>query len=138
MHRVFGEEQAAKQLQTIGAGMDWLFRDVFYGLLLANEAILSTVETQMMTCAALACEGPILLRPLLTIHLGGLRNLGVHREEAEAVMRCVEMVAKWVGRDTGSWLPVRELVPSWEIEGYVPSSLPPVNEETTGTEYAES
>lgn len=117
MRRVFGEEQAAKQFQNIGPGMDWLFRDVFYGLLLSNDAILSTVETQMMTCAALACDGPLLLRPLLIIHLGGLRNLGVHLEEAEAVMVCVEMVAKWVGTDIGAWLPVRELIPNWEIEG---------------------
>lgn len=117
MHRVFGEEQAAKQFQNIGAGLDWLFRDVFYGLLLSNEAVLSAIETQMMTCAALACEGPLLLRPLLIVHLGGLRNLGVHVEEAEAVMACVEMVAKWVGKDTGSWLPVRELIPHWETEG---------------------
>lgn len=97
--------------------MDWLFRDVFYGLLLSNEAVLSLLETQTMTCAALACEDALLLRPLLIIHLGGLRNLGASLEQAEAVMMCVEMVAKWLGKDTASWLPVRKLIPNWDTEG---------------------
>lgn len=70
-----------------------------------------------MTCAAFACEGSLLLRPLLIIHLGGLRNLAVHLDEAEAMMACVETVAKWAGKDTGSWSPVRELISNREIEG---------------------
>lgn len=115
MRRVFGEEQATKQFETVGPNIDWLFREIFYGLLLSNEAVLGMVETQMMTCTALACEG-LHVRPLLVIHLGGLRNLGVRLEQAEAVMACVKRVAKWAGKDTGSWLSVKELIPGWEIE----------------------
>lgn len=130
LRRLFGEEQVVKQFQNNGADIDWLFHDVFYGLLLSNNAVLSTVETQVMTCAALACEGSLFLRPLLILHLGGLRNLGVRLEEAEAVMACVEMVAKWAGKDTGSWMSVRELVSDWKFEEQATPNPFPVGGET--------
>ncbi|MCJ1267555.1 hypothetical protein MMC22_007440 [Lobaria immixta] len=115
MGRVFGEEQAMKQFENVGPNIDWLYRDIFYGLLLSNKVVLSMVKTQMMTCTALACEG-LHVRLLLVIHLGGLRNMGARLEQAEVVMLCVKMVAKWAGKDTGSWLSVKELIPGWEIE----------------------
>lgn len=129
MVRVFGEEQAAKQYDNIGADIDWLFRDVYYGLLLSNEAVLNLVETQMMTCTALWCEGNPLLRPLQVLHVGGLRNLDLRLDEAEGVFSAVESVARWVGKDTRSWLLVRQLVPDWKAESQTSPNSSVVNEE---------
>ena len=93
--------------------MDWLTREVVYGLFYADDGVLSFLETELLTYVALTCQ-PGMEVPR-SYHIEGLKRLGMGLEEVEVVTKCAERVANWSGLDTSSWTPVAEVI-SWEQE----------------------
>ncbi|GME58780.1 hypothetical protein GTA08_BOTSDO11281 [Neofusicoccum parvum] len=76
------------------ADFRWLEESVIYGLFLADHAVLSDLETSLVTVTGIMCQG--LKGPTLW-HLRGLRRLGVSKGDVEAVVRCVAECVAWAG-----------------------------------------
>ncbi|KAK2737719.1 hypothetical protein FQN55_000934 [Onygenales sp. PD_40] len=78
----------------------WLEKSVIYGLFLADQTILSEVETLLVTLPGIMCQGwpgPAMW------HLRGLRRLGRSVEDVEKVQQAVEAVAVWAGKSIEGW-----------------------------------
>ncbi|EQL35351.1 hypothetical protein BDFG_02862 [Blastomyces dermatitidis ATCC 26199] len=78
----------------------WLEKSVIYGLFLADQTVLSQVETLLVTLPSIMCQGwpgPALW------HLRGLRRLGQSVEDVEKVQQAVEAVAVWSGKSIEGW-----------------------------------
>lgn len=110
LRQVQGDEAAAR-LKGLGADFEWLTIDVGYGLFCADESVLNTLETELITYTAIACQG---LHGPMAGHLGGLKRLNLSLEEAEGVTACAETVAKWEGQDPSPWPRVRDMMPDWK------------------------
>ena len=108
--------------KPMGADMEWLSKEVCYGLFWGETSILNSVETELLNYVGITCQGlsggssgrleSFLRRPLIN-HLNGLRSLGVSFCDAETVTMCAKKVARWGGKDTSSWPTVKELAPDW-------------------------
>ena len=107
---VYGPERAANMFMGWGADMEWLTKDVVYGLFYADDGVLDMLETELITYTAIACQG---LHVPLANHLGGLRRMGLSAAEAEGVTTCAKTVVQWVGKDTSGWRPVGEVI-AWD------------------------
>lgn len=90
--------------------VQWLEKDIIYGVFLSDFSVLDPVETQMVVLPAIMCQG---VRGATGWHLRATRRLGVSVESVGAVQRAVEVVARWAGRD------VEGLIRVEEIEGEV-------------------
>src|ERR1700712_1749365 len=106
---IYGSERAANMFTRWGADMEWLTKDVVYGLFYGDDGVLDMLETELITYTAIVCQG--LHVPLIN-HLEGLKRMGLNMEEAQDVTACAKAVAQWAGQDTSAWRPVREMI-SW-------------------------
>ncbi|OJD30123.1 uncharacterized protein BKCO1_660008 [Diplodia corticola] len=97
------------------ADFRWLEESVIYGLFLSDHAVLSALETSLVTASAIVAQG--LKAPALW-HLRGLRRLGVPREDVERVVRVVGVCAAWAG-GRGEWRGPRGGEEGKEGEGQV-------------------
>ncbi|TGO19732.1 hypothetical protein BPAE_0335g00030 [Botrytis paeoniae] len=104
---IYGSERTAGMFTKWGSDMEWLMKDVVYGLFYADDGVLEMEETELLTYTAIVCQG----LPLTIVnHLAGLKRLGLNAEEAEGITKCAETVAQWVGQDTSAWRPVRDII----------------------------
>ncbi|OAX84705.1 hypothetical protein ACJ72_00926 [Emergomyces africanus] len=84
----------------------WLEKSVIYGLFLADQTVLSELETLLVTLPSIMCQGwpgPALW------HLRGLRRLGRSLEDVERVQQAVEAVAVWSGKSIEGWPRVTDI-----------------------------
>ncbi|EDN04518.1 hypothetical protein I7I51_02397 [Histoplasma capsulatum] len=84
----------------------WLEKSVIYGLFLADQTVLSEVETLLVTLPSIMCQGwpgPALW------HLRGLRRVGRSTEDVEKVQQAVEAVAIWSGKSIEGWPRVTDI-----------------------------
>ncbi|PGH16738.1 hypothetical protein AJ79_01611 [Helicocarpus griseus UAMH5409] len=84
----------------------WLEKSVIYGLFLADQSVLSEVETLLVTLPSIMCQGwpgPAMW------HLRGLRRLGRSEEDVEKVQQAVEAVAVWAGKSIEGWPRVTDI-----------------------------
>ncbi|KAL9094133.1 MAG: hypothetical protein Q9165_003548 [Trypethelium subeluteriae] len=107
---VYGPERAASMFTRWGEDMEWLTKDVVYGLFYADDGVLDTLETELITYTAIACQG---LHVPLVNHLEGLKRMGLSAAEAEGVTECGKAVAQWAGQDTSAWRSVHEVI-AWD------------------------
>lgn len=79
---------------------------------LSDGAVLNAVETELITLCAIMCRqsegegsgcGPTMW------HMRGSRRIGIGKEDLEKVVKCVEMVAEWAGKDTAEWVQVQDV-----------------------------
>ncbi|KAL0259702.1 hypothetical protein SLS55_005441 [Diplodia seriata] len=80
------------------ADFRWLEESVIYGLFLSDDAVLSALETSLVTASAIVAQG---LKPPSLWHLRGLRRLGLARGDVEGVVRVVGECAVWAGGRAG-------------------------------------
>ena len=84
----------------------WLAENIIYGMFLSEDSILTTIETGLMSYAAISAQdlpGPT------KRHMKGLRRFGVSREELRAVVECAKLMMAWVGRDLEDWIEVKDI-----------------------------
>lgn len=97
---------------------EWLQKSIIYGLFLSDHtdlsdrAVLSAIETELITLSAIMCrqtEGDGSGRSPTMWHMRGSRRVGVGKGDLEKVVKCVEMVAEWAGKDTRGWVQVEDV-----------------------------
>lgn len=86
----------------------WLAENIIYGMFFSDERLLDSIETEMIVYAAIACQD---LRNPTRRHLRGLRRLGASHQQVAGVTASLKIVAEWAGKDTSTWLGIRELEP---------------------------
>lgn len=84
----------------------WLSENIIYGLFIGEEVVLNTVESELITYTAIACQN---LGPTARIHLRGLRRCGVSLEDVENITKCAKIVAEWSGLDTSRWASITDM-----------------------------
>ena len=89
----------------------WLAENIIFGMFFSDENLLNSMETEMMIYAAITCQD---LRNPTRRHLRGMRRFGASHKDVAAVTACVKVVAEWCGKDTSSWLGIRDLEPDLE------------------------
>ena len=97
-------------LATWGPDFAWLTKDIAYGLIYSDDAVLDTLETELVTYTSVAGLGVF---PSMGVHLAALQKLGLGLPEAEGVTALAKMVYAWTGQDTGSWPKVMDMVKDW-------------------------
>jgi hypothetical protein len=90
----------------IDGSLEWLEKDIIYGLFLADFSVLDPIETQLVVLPAIMCQG---LRGATGWHLRGTRRLGVGMQDVEGLQLCVETIARWAGRDTEGWVRAQDV-----------------------------
>ncbi|QSZ30457.1 hypothetical protein DSL72_000011 [Monilinia vaccinii-corymbosi] len=100
---IYGSERTAVMFTQWGADMEWLMKDVIYGLFYADDGVLDNLETELLTYTAIVCQG---LPVTIVNHLMGLKRMGVNAAEAEGITKCAQAVAEWAGQDTSAWRPL--------------------------------
>jgi len=108
---IFTPEIQARILGGQTPDMEWLTRDVVYGLFYADDGVLGFLETELLIYTAITCQAGMQLPR--SFHIGGLKKLGLGVKEVEAITKCAERVAQWCGQDTSSWQPVADAI-SWD------------------------
>ena len=76
--------------------MEWLIKDVVYGLFFADDGIFDHVESEQINYVGMLCQG--LPRPTAA-HLEGLKRMGVSVEDARSITDMVNAVLRWCGND---------------------------------------
>lgn len=66
--------------------VDWLTKNITYGLFLSDRSVLGDVETEMTVVTGIMMQN---LPRESAWHLRGFRRLGVAKEDVEAVWKCV-------------------------------------------------
>lgn len=67
-------------------GVDWLTKNITYGLFLSDRSVLNDVETELTVVTGIMMQN---LPRESAWHLRGLRRIGVAKEDAEEVWKCV-------------------------------------------------
>jgi hypothetical protein len=93
-----------------GGDIEWLMKDLVYGLFYADDAVLDWVESELMVFTSIICQG---FHLTILNHLEGLKRMGLKMEEAQGVVDCAKAVAEWAGQDVSVWKPVHEYL-SWD------------------------
>lgn len=65
---------------------DWLTKNITYGLFLSDRSVLNDVETEITVVTGIMMQN---LPRESAWHLRGLRRIGVAKEDAEKVWKCV-------------------------------------------------
>lgn len=108
MQRLYNDSLAGifSTLGTNAPLVEWIDEAIVYGLFLADNKILSDVESELVCLISIMCQG---LRAPTMWHLRGTRRLGVSEDDVEAVQRAVEILASWAGRNTQGWARVGDV-----------------------------
>ncbi|KAL1641796.1 hypothetical protein SLS58_005836 [Diplodia intermedia] len=123
LHRLYRQHlpAIARTWASHEADFRWLEESVIYGLFLSDHAVLSALDTSLVTASAILAQG---LKPPSLWHLRGLRRLGLARHDVEAVVRVVGECAVWAGGRAGGVRGEVDEVAEWvgwvgEVEGEV-------------------
>ncbi|KAF2803990.1 uncharacterized protein BDZ99DRAFT_426149 [Mytilinidion resinicola] len=100
--KVFKPEEIARIEGTYANEEDftWTVDYVIYGLFLGDLNVLSTVENELVTLSLTMGQGAYYTT---LVHLRGTRYIGVNAKDAEEIQGVIELVAKFLGKDTSSW-----------------------------------
>ena len=73
--------------------LDWLSKNITYGLYLSDHSILNDVETELTVLCGIMIQN---LPRETSWHLWGIRRIGVSKEDVEATHQCVSFYnSKW-------------------------------------------
>ncbi|KAI9799394.1 MAG: hypothetical protein M1833_004094 [Piccolia ochrophora] len=82
------------------AELEWLEKNVIYGLFLADFSVLGAVETELAVMPAIMCQS---LRAPTIWHLRGMRRVGISDVDIQAVEEVIKVLATHFGKDSRAW-----------------------------------
>ena len=81
------------------SGISWTAENITYGLVLAEENVVSRQETILMSYSSIACMD--LLGYISSLPRRTLSEMARSEEECARIIKCVKLVA---GHDTSDWV----------------------------------